>query len=228
MMRAELSRQRLLVVPAIDGDCFKAHPTRVLHSEMAQPPDAMHCDNLSGTRIGIAQFVVDRNARTHEGSCFFGRQFIRNCSQRRRWCDHVLGIPAIKIDARDLSIDTHRKVSTPALFAHKTMSAMPADPNALTSGPRSDVLAHCIDATRDFMTRDARILKPRPETFLDQRIAVANTACLNLHTYFAGTRVRDIALYQLPLPAGLTYLRCFHVRIHKCSSGLITLCAYCV
>src|SRR6266852_8141702 len=107
------------------------------------------------------------------------------------------------------------------------MAAMPADPNALTFDPRSNVLAHCIDATRDFMTRDARILKPRPETFFDQRIAVANTACLNLHTYFASTRFRDIALYQLPIPAGLTYLRCVHFRIHKCSSGLITLGVYC-
>src|SRR2546425_3715400 len=209
MMRAELSRQRLLVVPAIDRNRFKAHLSRVLHSEMAQPADAMHCNEISGARTGISQSVEDRDARAHEWSCFFGWQFIRNCSQRRRRCDHVLGIPAIKVDARDLSIDTHRKVSTPALFAHKTMAAMPADPNALTSGPRSDVLAHCIDATRDFMTRDARILKPRPETFFDQRIAVANTACLNLHTYFAGTRLRDIALYQLPIPPGLLICAAF-------------------
>src|SRR6266851_7064190 len=124
MMRAELTRQRLFVVAAIDGDCFKAHLSRVLHSEMAQPADAMHCDNLSGTRTGIAQCVVDRNARTHEWSCFFGRQFIRNCSQRRRRCDHVLGIPAIKVDARDLSIDAHGKVTTSALLADEAMAAM--------------------------------------------------------------------------------------------------------
>src|SRR6266576_5408697 len=97
------------------------------------------------------------------------------------------------------------------------MATMPADPNALTFGPRGDVLTHCIDATRDFMTRDARILKPRPETFFDQRIAVANTACINLHTYFAGTRFRDIALYQLPIPAGLAYLCCFNSCAHDCS-----------
>src|SRR3989442_10154431 len=155
----------------------------------------MHWHTLAGTPTGIAQCVVDGNARTHEWSGFLRRQFIRNCSQRRRRCDHVLGIPAIKVDAGDLSIDTHRKVSTPALFAHKTMAAMPTDTDALTSGPRSDVLAHCIDATRDFMTRDARILKPRPETFFDQRIAVANTACLNLPTYFPGNHLRDIGLY---------------------------------
>src|SRR5207244_8418965 len=63
---------------------------------------------------------------------------------------------SIEVDAGDFSIDAHGKVATPALFAHKTMSAMPADTDALTFGPRSDLLAHCIDATRDFMTRDAR------------------------------------------------------------------------
>src|SRR5437762_10832749 len=158
MMRAELSRQRLFVIAAIDRDRLESHPACVLDTEMSESANSMHCDNLSGTRTGIAQCVVDRNARTHEWSCFFGRQFIRNCSQRRRRRDHVLGIPAIKVDARDLSIDAHGKVTTPALFAHKAMAAMPADPNALTFGPRSDVLAHCVDATRDFMTRNARIL----------------------------------------------------------------------
>ena len=50
MMRSELSRQRLLVVAAIDRNRFKAHLPRVLHPEMAQPADAMHCNEISGAR----------------------------------------------------------------------------------------------------------------------------------------------------------------------------------
>src|SRR5207302_10801162 len=111
-----------------DRNPFKAHLTRVPHAEIAPPSHPMHCDNPSGTRTGIAQCVVDRNARAHEWSCFFGRQFIRNCSQRRRRCDHVLSISAIKVDARDLSIDAHGKVTTPALLAHKTTSSCQPTP----------------------------------------------------------------------------------------------------
>jgi hypothetical protein len=47
----------------------------------------------------------------------------------------VLGISAIEIEARDFAIDAHREIAAPAMFAHETMSAMPAYADALAFFP---------------------------------------------------------------------------------------------
>jgi hypothetical protein len=54
------------------------------------------------------------------------------------------------------------------------MSSMPAHADALTFLPFLHVVADCIDASPDFMTRHTRILKPGPKTLFDEHIAVAN------------------------------------------------------
>src|SRR5215213_9914055 len=152
-MRAELSRKFLFVVAAVDRDGLKTHLSRVLNTEMAESADAVNGDDVSSTRTRVAQRVVDRNARTHEWSCFFRRNLIRNRSQHGGWCNQVLGISTIEVDPGDFSIDTHREVASPALFTHEAVAAMPADTNALTSGPCCDVVAYGIDKSGDFMTR---------------------------------------------------------------------------
>jgi len=102
------------------------------------------------------------------------------------------------------------------------MTAVPADPDALTRYPRCDVVTDCIDVSSYFMTWHTWILKPGPETFLHKGVAMANAACLNFHSHLPRNRVRDIAIYQFPIATGLTHLRCFHFRTHKCSYILLT------
>jgi hypothetical protein len=74
------------------------------------------------------------------------------------------------------------------------MSAVPAYANALACLPRGDVFADCVDASGDLVTRDARILKTRPQTFFDKRIAVADAARIYLHANLFWSRPRHIAL----------------------------------
>jgi hypothetical protein len=74
------------------------------------------------------------------------------------------------------------------------MSAVPAYANALTFLPFRDVVTDRIDASRDFMTRHTRILKPGPETLLYDEIAVANAAGFHFHTNLLSARLGDIAL----------------------------------
>jgi hypothetical protein len=87
---------------------------------------------------------------------------IRNRSQRSCWGNHVLGITAIEVETRDLSIYTHRKVTSAALFADKAMSTMPTYADALTIGPCSNVITNCINSSGYFMTRHTWVLKPWP------------------------------------------------------------------
>src|SRR5207244_13635540 len=108
-----------------------------------------------------------------------------------------------EVDAGDFSIDAHRKVSTPALFAHKTMAAMPTYPHALPFSPCSDVVADYIDASRNFMTWHTRILEPGPETFLHKGVAMANAACFNFHAYLSSVRLRNSRSTNSQSPPGL-------------------------
>jgi hypothetical protein len=98
------------------------------------------------------------------------------------------------------------------------MSAVPADADALTFLPIRDVTTDRINAARDFMTRHTGILKPGPETFFNQRIAMTNTARFNLHAYLAGTRLWNVSFDQFPIATSLAYLCHFHFTTHDFSS----------
>jgi len=75
--------------------------------------------------------------------------------------------------------------------------------DALTFLPGCHIVAECIDASRDFMTRHTGILKPGPQTFLDQGIAMANAACFNLHAHLSRSRLRNHAFYHSQSPPAL-------------------------
>jgi hypothetical protein len=66
----------------------------------------------------------------------------------------------------------------------------------------------------NFVTRHARILKPGPETFFDQCIAVANAACFDLHAHLAGTWFGNVAFDEFPIATGFAYLCCLHFHAH--------------
>ena len=71
------------------------------------------------------------------------------------------------------------------------MSAMPADTYALTFLPLRNIGSDCIDASRDFMTRHSRILESGPQTFVNENIAVANAARLDLDSNLPGGGLDD-------------------------------------
>ena len=55
--RAQLPGQRFFVLSARDGDDVETHLRGVLHSEMTQPTNAMHRDEIAGARAGISQRI---------------------------------------------------------------------------------------------------------------------------------------------------------------------------
>ena len=99
--RAELPRERFLVLPAGDGDGAEAHLRGVLHAQVAEAADAEDGDDVAGDRAAVAQGVKRREAGAHER-----RGVDRWASppgttrQRRRRGDHVVGVTAVEGDAR--------------------------------------------------------------------------------------------------------------------------------
>src|SRR5437867_2800416 len=220
-MCTEFSRQRFLVPPAANCHCLESHPPCVLNSEMSEPADAVYRYHVAAPGARISQRVVHGDACTHERSRFLRWQFVRNRCHCRRWRNHILGISAVKIDARNLAIDAHSEIAAPALFADEIMSAMPADADALAFFPFRNPVADCIDAPGDLMTGHTRILKSGPQTFFDEHIAVANAACLHFHANLPSARLRDVAFHQFPISARLANLCCLHFRAHKMLLSLI-------
>src|SRR5437764_8419063 len=98
---------------------------------MAQSANAVHCDNVTGACTRIAQRVVNGNTGTHEWSCFLGGQFVGNRRQRRRRWNHVRSVSTIELDAGDLPINSHCKVTPPATLGDETMSTLPCNSNHL-------------------------------------------------------------------------------------------------
>src|ERR1051325_718005 len=129
MMRAQLLRERLFVIAAVDRNSLKTHLSRVLNNEMAYPTDTVNCDYISSTSAGVSQSVVNRHTSTHERPGLFRRNFIRNCRESSRGRNHVLRVSTIEIDARNFAIDAHCEVTTTTLLTHKIMATMPTNTN---------------------------------------------------------------------------------------------------
>src|SRR5206468_2016841 len=87
--------------------------------------------------------------------------------------DHVFGIAPVKAEGGDLFELTENEIPTAAGIARKAMSAVPAHPGPLAGLPVNDIRPDRIDASGDLVARNTRILQARPETILDQHIAVA-------------------------------------------------------
>ena len=136
-----------------------------------------------------------------------------------RPCEHVFGVSAVEVDARDLALHAHGEVPAPARCADETMSTMPADANALPLPPGANVVADGIDVSRDFMPWHTWILQPRPETFFDKHVTVANATRLDFHAHLPSARLRKNTLDQFPLSARFTDLRRLHCCRHTCSSA---------
>jgi hypothetical protein len=90
---------------------------------------------------------------------------------------------------------------------------MPAYAHALPWPPGSNVVADGIDVSRDFMTWHTWIRKPRPETFFDKHVAVANAARFYFHAHLPSARLRKNTLDQFLISTRLTDLR----RLHWCN-----------
>jgi hypothetical protein len=77
---------------------------------------------------------------------------------------------------------------------------MPTYPNSLARGPSCDAWTDRIDYSRDLMAGHPRILNSREESFFGKRIAVTDTACLNLDANLSGSGLRNLAFNDFKRP----------------------------
>jgi hypothetical protein len=124
--------------------------------------------------------------------------------------NHIFLITAVEVNASDFLVLTVDEVPAAAGLTGETMSAMPANADALARFPLCDIGAHRIYASGDFMSGDARIFDAGPMTFFHQGIAVTNAARLDLDTNLATDWLGNRALNDFKVSTGLADLNGFH------------------
>jgi hypothetical protein len=177
---------------------------------MPKPADALYRDELSGTRLGISECVVDRDASTHQRRRFVGRQIIGHQGHRFSRNDQVFLVASIKMDGGNFLVPTVEKVTATARFTGKTMPSVPTHADALPGLPLSNIWTHHIDASCDLVTRNAGILKSGPLSFFNERIAVADATRLDLDANLAARGLRDGTFHKFKVSTGLADLNGFH------------------
>jgi hypothetical protein len=83
-------------------------------------------------------------------------------------------------------VPTVHEIAVAAEFAVATKTAEKPNPHALTDRPALDTGTKSVDASDDFMPRNARPLD-RKESLYRCRIRVADPTCLDANAYLIGT-----------------------------------------
>ena len=133
-------------------------------------------------------------------------------NRRDRFCgrDHVLGVSAIVADPRDLLDFAVNEVAAPAGIAHKAVSPVPADANALPRTPVRYIGAHRVDASCNFVPGNSRILKTRPVPVFHHRIAMTNPAGFDFDSNLAAAGFRNFSFNQFQISTRFADLDGFH------------------
>jgi hypothetical protein len=123
-------------------------------------------------------------------------------------------------EARNFFVLAVCEVATAAGIAREIVAAVPSDSHALAGLPVGNVGAGGVDAPRDFVSGDARILEPRPIAFLYEHIAVADATGFDFNADLLAGGLGDWAFYELEIAAGFGYLDYFHTG-HCFPSGVL-------
>ncbi len=167
MHRSQLFRERFLIFPARDRHGLETHLGRELDAEMTKTADPEDRDQIARSRAAVAQRIECGDAGAHERRALDRRQIFRHERERRRRRDHVFRVTAVERnpgrEQRDL---TGKEITAPARIAMSAMPGMPADANSLPRFPFVNARSDRVDQSDDFMSGNARVLNPRPQSHL--------------------------------------------------------------
>src|SRR5882762_5565492 len=179
---------------------------------MAQSADALHGDEIAGTRARVAERIENGDAGTEQRRGFGSGEFFRDRSHRLSGGHHVFLVAAVVSDSGDFFVLAVNKVAAAAGIAGEIMTAVPSDADALAGLPVRYVGADGVDAAGDLVSGNARILDAGPIAFLYERVAVADAAGLDFDPDLVAGGIGNVSLDEFEITAGLADLDSFHFR----------------
>src|SRR5262245_43399380 len=209
-MRAELARELLLVLAPAARHRMKTHAAWELHSEMAEPADALHRHDIARARARIAQRVEGGDACAEQRRGVDGIEFVGDRCERLDRRDHVVGIAAVEVNAGNPEVAASDEVAAPAAGTRPANAAEPADADSLARAPVGHLRSHGIDAAGDLVTGDGGKVDPGKSARDHVRIAIADAARLDLDPRLAGSGLRYRPLHELERRIRLRHLNDAH------------------
>jgi len=185
------------IATAPDGDGTESHASRKLNTEMPEPTNALHRDQIPAAQAGIPQRVEGRDARAQERRRLDRREVVRNSRESPRFGDHHLGIAAVRSDAGYHRVSAIHHVSTPARFADAVFPAEVTNSDPLTESPPRHAAAHSINAADDFVSWYPRQRQPRICAGDRGRIGVTDSACIHPNPHLTGPGLDECPLDHL-------------------------------
>ncbi len=154
-MAPSFRAESFFVFAAADGEGAEAHLAGVLDPEVAESSDALDGHQITGGGSRIAQRVENRDAGAKQRRGVGGRKFIGNGGYRFGGREHVFLIAAVVTDAGDLFVLAVDEIASAAGIASEIMSAVPSYADALAGLPVFNVGADGVNATGNFVSRNA-------------------------------------------------------------------------
>ena len=158
---------------------------------MPEAANALHCDEISTAKAGIAKCVVGRDARAKERGCLNGAELVWNRHDAARFSDHHLGIASIDVGPRYHRVLTVHNVPASAGFAHAVFAPEEADTDAFADLPLGDAATDGVDAAHNFMARHPRQLQSWIGAADCSGIGVTDAACLHPNSDLTDPGLRD-------------------------------------
>ena len=163
-MRAKFFREHGIFSAASNCRHSIAKLIRELHSQVPQPANSLHRDEIAGTRTAVPQRIECSDPGAQQRSSFRRIESIGNARYSLDWRDHIFLIATVEIKSSDCAFLAVRKIAGAAGRAGIVLSAMPANANAISLFPGGHTRTDLINYAGDFVTRHARKLETRPES----------------------------------------------------------------
>src|SRR5215471_14383545 len=109
--------------------------------------------------------------------------------------NHVLLVPAIHGNPRNLLVAARHEIAASARFAYEAVPAMPSHSHPVALLPFHNLRPNGINHARNFMPRHSWKRQARPQPILRQMVAVADTTRLHFDSHFANSGLRDFTFH---------------------------------
>lgn len=186
---------------------------------MAESAKAENGHDFAGACAAIAKAIESGDSGAKKRGGINGRKFFGNACEGGRVGEHIVSIPAVTGDAGDeRKCLAGKEISTAAHRALSAEAGIPADPDAIANGPTDDGGADSVNYADNFVAGNLRIFQAGPVAFLDERIAVTDSASMDFDADISRTGLGDITFYKFKWASGPGNLDCAHLfcgRRHK-------------
>src|SRR5580704_3078146 len=215
---AQLQRKPLFILTASDRDYVVTKLGCELYAQVPESADTLDGDEVAGSGAAVPERIEGRDTGAHQRRGLFGPQRVGNMCEGLDRRNHVWSVAAVVADSGDLEKAAIYKIAAPARIASKAVSTVPSDADSIANFPFTHFFADSLEQPGNLVSRRSRIGDSRPRSILRKRIAMTDSARLNLNPDLPARWLDDFFVNELEGTFWLFDSNGFHVFVSTCSS----------